>query len=95
MRWYDSAGGTYPVVVIMMHMSKFACRFRIMLLLCRIVANMCSLRDHSSVSLSKRCILKIMTNRPMVTMSSNAKLNQPSTMADVPTPDFMLPLPMS
>lgn len=51
--------------------------------------------DHSSVSLSRRWILKIMTSRPMVTMSSSAKLNQPSTMADVPTPLFMLPLPMS
>lgn len=36
-----------------------------------------------------------MTKRPMVTISSNAKLNQPNTIAEVPTPDFMLPLPMS
>jgi hypothetical protein len=68
---------------------------RIMLLwLCCIVAKILG-QDHSSVSLSRRWILKIMTSRPIVTMSSNAKLNQPRTMADVPTPDFMLPLPMS
>ena len=31
----------------------------------------------------------------MVTMMSNVKLNQPSTMALVPTPDMTLPLPKS
>ncbi len=40
-------------------------------------------------------ILNIMTNKPMVTMMSKAKLNHPITMALVPTPDLTLPLPKS
>jgi len=40
-------------------------------------------------------ILNIMTKRPMVTMMSSAKLNQPITMAEVPTPDNTLPFPKS
>lgn len=40
-------------------------------------------------------MLNIMTKRPMVTTISNAKLNQPSTMAVVPTPLSTLPLPKS
>jgi hypothetical protein len=40
-------------------------------------------------------ILKIMTKRPIVTMINNAKLNQPSTIAVVPTPLRTLPLPKS
>lgn len=36
-----------------------------------------------------------MTNRPIVTMISNVKLNQPMTMALVPIPDKTLPLPKS
>ena len=36
-----------------------------------------------------------MTSRPIVTMMSNVKLNQPITIADVPTPDNTLPLPKS
>ena len=36
-----------------------------------------------------------MTNRAMVTMISNAKLNHPSTIAAVPTPLNTLPLPRS
>jgi hypothetical protein len=38
---------------------------------------------------------RIMTSRPIVTMMSRVKLNQPSTMADVPTPDRTEPLPKS
>ena len=49
----------------------------------------------SSVSRSSKLILNIMTNNPIVTMISNAKLNHPSTIAAVPTPLFTLPLPRS
>lgn len=40
-------------------------------------------------------ILNIMTSKPIVTMMSNVKLNQPRTMAVVPTPALTLPLPKS
>lgn len=40
-------------------------------------------------------MLRIMTSRPMVTMMSRVKLNQPMTMALVPTPERTLPLPKS
>lgn len=40
-------------------------------------------------------MLRIMTSRPMVTMMSRVKLNQPSTMALDPIPDMTLPLPKS
>src|SRR3569833_612491 len=40
-------------------------------------------------------MLSIMTSRPMVTMMSRVKLNQPMTMALVPTPDSTLPLARS
>src|ERR1700761_6740081 len=36
-----------------------------------------------------------MTNNPSVTTTSNPKPNQPSTIAEVPTPDLTLPLPRS
>jgi len=36
-----------------------------------------------------------MTNKPMVTTINSAKLNQPSTIAVVPTPLRTLPLPKS
>lgn len=36
-----------------------------------------------------------MTSRPIVTMMRSVKLNQPRTMADVPTPDKTLPFPKS
>lgn len=49
----------------------------------------------SSVSLRIRLILKIMTSNPTVTMTSRTKPNQPSTIADEPTPLFTLPFPMS
>lgn len=49
----------------------------------------------SSVSLRIRLILKIMTSKPTVTMTSRTKPNQPSTIADEPTPLFTLPFPMS
>lgn len=52
------------------------------------------LRNHPNVSLSTR-ILNIITNKPMVTIMSNAKLNHPSTMAVVPTPLRTLPFPKS
>lgn len=48
-----------------------------------------------SVSLSRTMMLKIMTSRPMVTIMSSTKPNQPRTMEAVPTPDLMLPLPRS
>ncbi len=37
-------------------------------------------------------MLNIMTSRPMVTMMRRVKLNQPMTIALVPTPDKTLPL---
>lgn len=40
-------------------------------------------------------MLRIMTSRPMVTMMSSVKLNQPMTMALDPTPLSTLPLPKS
>ena len=40
-------------------------------------------------------MLKIIINNPTVTMMSNAKPNQPNTIAVVPTPLFTLPLPKS
>lgn len=40
-------------------------------------------------------MLSIITKRPIVTTTKRTKPNQPSTMADVPTPDLTLPLPMS
>ena len=48
-----------------------------------------------SVSLSSTIILNIMTSNPIVTIISNTKPNQPSTIAPVPTPLFTLPLPKS
>lgn len=36
-----------------------------------------------------------MTSKPIVTMISNVKLNQPITIAEVPTPDNTLPFPKS
>ena len=52
--------------------------------------------DHSSsVSCLIILILRIMTRRPIVTTTSSTKPNQPRTMAEVPTPLFTLPLPMS
>ena len=50
---------------------------------------------HSSVNLSRSCILRIMTSRPMVTMMSSARPNQPRTIAVVPTPLLTAPLPKS
>ncbi len=49
---------------------------------------------YPNVSLKTR-ILNIMTNRPMVTTIKRAKLNQPSTIAVVPTPLRTLPFPKS
>lgn len=40
-------------------------------------------------------MLKIITSNPTVTMMSNAKPNQPNTIALVPTPLFTLPFPKS
>ena len=40
-------------------------------------------------------MLKIITRRPIVTMISKVKLNQPMTIALDPTPDMTLPLPKS
>lgn len=50
---------------------------------------------HSSVNLSNRCMLRIMTNSPTVTMINSANPNQPSTIALVPTPLFTEPFPRS
>ncbi|KAH9826383.1 hypothetical protein Tdes44962_MAKER03515 [Teratosphaeria destructans] len=50
---------------------------------------------HSSVNLSNRCILRIITSSPMVTMISKANPNQPNTIALVPTPLLTLPFPKS
>lgn len=44
---------------------------------------------------SSTCMLNIMTSRPIVTMMSSVKLNQPMTMALVPTPDSTLPFARS
>ena len=51
--------------------------------------------DHSSVNLSSKCMLNIITSNPIVTTISSAKPNQPSTIAEVPTPLLTLPLPKS
>lgn len=53
--------------------------------------------DHSSSSVNFRIslMLRIMNSRPMVTTTNRTNPNQPSTMADVPTPLLTLPLPMS
>ena len=53
-----------------------------------------SRRDQSAISVSTR-ILRIITSKPIVTMMSSVKLNQPMTMALVPTPLLTLPLPKS
>ena len=52
---------------------------------------------HYATSINRAIIRKliIMANNPMVTMMSRAKLNQPRTMAVVPTPLLTLPLPRS
>lgn len=50
---------------------------------------------HSSVNLSNRCILKIITNSPTVTMMSKLNPNQPNTIALVPTPLLTFPFPKS
>lgn len=52
-------------------------------------------QSQSSVNLSSKWMLRIMTSKPIVTMISSARLNQPSTIADVPTPLRTLPLPKS
>lgn len=49
----------------------------------------------SSVSLRISFMLRIITSRPTVTMTSKTKPNQPRTIAEEPTPLFILPLPMS
>lgn len=49
----------------------------------------------SSVILVIRRILKIINSKPTVTITSRTKPNQPSTIAEAPTPLFTLPLPMS
>lgn len=55
------------------------------------------INTHSSSSVNFRIIriLRIMTRRPTVTMTMRTKPNQPSTMAEVPTPLLTLPLPIS
>lgn len=53
----------------------------------------CQDNQSSSVNLAIICKLKIMTRRPIVTMMSSAKLNQPRIMAVAPTPLRTLPLP--
>jgi hypothetical protein len=50
---------------------------------------------HSSVNRSSKLILNIITNNPIVTIINNANPNQPSIIADVPTPLFTLPFPKS
>ena len=49
-------------------------------------------QDQSIIDLST-WILNIITSRPIVTMMSRVKLNQPITMAELPTPDLTLPFP--
>lgn len=59
----------------------------------------CTTNSRADYSSSVNClislILRIMTSRPTVTTTRRPKPNQPRTMADVPTPLFTLPLPMS
>jgi len=52
-------------------------------------------RCDQSIIDAKTRILNIITSRPIVTMIKSVKLNQPITIADVPTPDNTLPLPKS
>lgn len=54
-----------------------------------------AMQSQSSVNRSKRLILNIMINKPIVTMMKSANPNQPNIIAVVPTPDFTLPLPRS
>ena len=49
----------------------------------------------SSVNLSSKWMLKIMTNNPIVTIINSANPNQPNTRALVPTPLLTLPVPKS
>lgn len=51
--------------------------------------------SQSSVNLSNKLMLKIMTNNPIVTIINSANPNQPSIIAEVPTPLLTLPLPRS
>ena len=55
--------------------------------------------DYASSSSSVNCrislILRIITSRPIVVTTIKPNPNQPSTMADEPTPLFTLPLPIS
>lgn len=50
---------------------------------------------YSSVNLSSKCMLKIMTSSPIVTRIKRANENHPSTIAAVPTPLLTLPFPKS
>ena len=62
---------------------------------------LCRFAHHQAISIAhaiidpKTLILSIMTSRPIVTIMSNVKENQPMTMALVPTPDLTEPLPKS
>ena len=49
----------------------------------------------SPVNLSSTLILRSITSRPIVTMISSEKPNQPRIMAAVPTPDLTEPFPKS
>ena len=50
---------------------------------------------HSSVNLSNKLMLNIMTNRPMVTIIKSVNPNQPNIIAVDPTPLLTLPFPRS
>lgn len=49
----------------------------------------------SSVNFLSILMLRIMMRRPMVTITNSTKPNQPSTMAEVPTPLLTTLLPIS
>lgn len=59
------------------------------------IINFKNFYSHSSVNRSNKLMLKIMTNNPIVTIIKSANPNQPSIIAEVPTPLLTLPLPRS
>lgn len=78
-----------------MHAKSRICRSSNLLLQCFPLNPPACNGAQSSVNLSSNCILRIMTNNPMVTIINSANPNHPSIIAVVPTPDLTLPFPKS
>lgn len=58
-------------------------------------SNQSTISQSSSVNFLSILILRIMMRRPIVTITNSTKPNQPSTMAEVPTPLLTTLLPIS